>query len=64
MPERLMETVTRVIQSLKTEFLALVIINILFLGFFIWFIDSRANHTTNVLQQLLDLCLARQNKGG
>jgi type VI protein secretion system component VasF len=48
------------IKALPPHFLLLVIINAGVLGFLFWFIDARAKHTAEVLNQLLTACL---NKG-
>ena len=48
------------IKALPPHFLLLVIINAAVLGFLFWFIDARAKHTAEVLNQLLSACL---NKG-
>ena len=48
---------SHIIVSLKTEFLALVLINAIFLGLFVWYINARADHANAVMQQLLDACL-------
>jgi len=49
----------RLITALPAQFLTLVVINILALGFLFWFVDARANHTASVLNQLLQACLQR-----
>ena len=50
----------KLIAGLPAQFLALVVINVLFLGGLFWFIDARANHTAEVLNQLLSACLSNQ----
>ena len=50
----------QVITHLLPQFLALVIVNALFLCAFVWFVDRRAQHSVEVIQQLLRSCL---NKG-
>jgi len=47
----------RLITALPAQFLTLVVINVLALGFLFWFVDARANHTASVLNQLLQACL-------
>ena len=49
----------RLITALPAQFLTLVVINVLALGFLFWFVDARANHTASVLNQLLQACLQR-----
>ena len=49
-----------VVAGLPAQFLALVVINVLFLGGLFWFVDARANHTAEVLNQLLSACLGTQ----
>lgn len=48
---------SHVVSSLAPQFLALVIVNMLFLAALFWFVDARANHTAAVLNQLLQACL-------
>jgi hypothetical protein len=49
----------QVAHSLAPQFLALILVNILFLGILFWFVDARAKHTADVLNQLLSACLLR-----
>jgi len=49
-----------VVHSLAPQFLALIIVNALSLGFLFWFVDARARHTADVLNQLLSACLTKQ----
>jgi len=51
----------KLIRALPPAFLLLALLNVLFLGAFYWFIDGRARHTAEVLNQLLTACLT---KGG
>jgi hypothetical protein len=46
--------------TLGPQFLALIIVNGLALGFLFWFVDARARHTADVLNQLLQACLTKQ----
>jgi hypothetical protein len=46
--------------TLGPQFLALIIVNGLALGFLFWFVDARARHTADVLNQLLHACLTKQ----
>lgn len=48
---------SQVVHSLAPQFLALVLVNILFLGAFVWYVDARARHSVEVIQQLLASCL-------
>jgi hypothetical protein len=48
---------SQVVHSLAPQFLALIIVNMLALGFLFWFVDARARHTAEVLHQLLQACL-------
>jgi hypothetical protein len=50
----------KVVSALPPQFLALVIVNVLFLGALFWFVDARAKHTADVLNQLLQACLSTQ----
>jgi len=50
----------KLVGALPPQFLALVVINVLFLGALFWFIDARANHAAEVLNQLLSSCLSNQ----
>jgi hypothetical protein len=49
-----------VIAALSPQFLALIIINMMFLGVFVWHVDARADHTVDVIQQLLNSCLEKK----
>jgi hypothetical protein len=51
-----------VVGGLGPQFLALIIVNVLFLAGLFWFVDARATHTASVLNQLLQACLANQGK--
>ena len=46
--------------TLGPQFLALIIVNGLALSFLFWFVDARARHTADVLNQLLSACLTKQ----
>jgi hypothetical protein len=48
---------SQVIHGLSPQFLALIIINALFIGVLFWFVDARARHSVAVIQQLLTSCL-------
>lgn len=52
---------TGVVQALSPNFLALICVNCLFLGTLYWFVDARARHTAELLQQLLSACLTNNN---
>jgi hypothetical protein len=49
-----------VTHGLGPQFLALVLCNVMALGFLAWFVDARAKHTADVLNQLLHACLTKQ----
>ncbi len=49
-----------VTHGLGPQFLALVLCNVMALGFLAWFVDARAKHTADVLNQLLSACLTKQ----
>jgi hypothetical protein len=49
-----------VVEALTPNFLALLLINALFLGLLYWFVDARARHTVELVNRLLETCL--QNK--
>jgi hypothetical protein len=48
---------SQVIHGLSPQFLALIVINALFIGVLFWFVDARARHSVAVIQQLLTSCL-------
>jgi hypothetical protein len=52
---------TAVTNALSPNFLALILINVLFLGSLYWFVDARARHTAELVEKLLSACL--QNNG-
>ncbi len=52
----------KLVSALPPQFLALVVINVLFLGGLFWFVDARATHTAAVLNQLLSACLQQKDK--
>jgi hypothetical protein len=51
-----------VTDSLGPQFLTLILINAAVLAFLFWFINARAQHTAEVLHQLLSACLERLRK--
>ena len=48
---------SHVVSSLAPQFLALILINALFLGALYWFVDARARHTVELVNHLLEACL-------
>jgi hypothetical protein len=48
------------ISALTPQFLAVIILNILFIGILFWFVDQRAQHSMAVINQLLHACLKDQ----
>jgi hypothetical protein len=48
---------SQVVHALQPQFLALVLVNLMFMGAFVWFIDSRARHTVEIIEALLESCL-------
>jgi hypothetical protein len=50
---------SQVVRSLAPQFLALILVNVAFFAAFIWFANKRAEHTVQIMQQLLDSCLKR-----
>ena len=48
---------SQVIAALQPQFLALILVNIMFMGVFIWYIDGRARHSVEIIKTLLDSCL-------
>jgi hypothetical protein len=46
-----------VVHSLAPQFLALLLINAVFVGCLFWFVDARARHTVALVNQLLAACL-------
>lgn len=53
---------SQLVRSLAPQFLALVIVNVIFLAALFWFVDARAEHTASVLNQLLSACLQQKDK--
>ena len=47
----------QVTHGLGPQFLALILVNILFLAALFWFVDGRARHTAALINQLLATCL-------
>jgi hypothetical protein len=52
----------QVIHALTPQFLALVLVNIVFMGLFVWYIGARADHAAVVMQRLLDECLNKPTR--
>jgi len=50
----------QVVTSLGGQFLALLLVNIIFLGVVFWFLDARAKYTVALINQLLAACLTKQ----
>ena len=50
----------QVISNLLPQFLALIIINGLFLVAFLWFVDQRSKHTVAIIEQLMSACLDKK----
>ena len=50
-----------IIEALSPQFLALLILNGVLFGVFIWYVDARADNTAHVIQQLLDSCLQQKS---
>lgn len=46
-----------VVASLAPNFLALLIMNAIVLGFLYWFVDARARYTVELVNKLLASCL-------
>jgi hypothetical protein len=49
-----------VVNALAPQFLALIVLNSLFLGIFFWYVDARAAHSMEVINQLLLSCLNKR----
>lgn len=49
-----------VIHRLSPQFIAVIVINAMFLLLLFWFLDARATSTASVLNQLLQSCMAKQ----
>ena len=47
----------KLIAGLPAQFLALIVVNLVFMGAFIWYVDARSRHSVDVIQQLLSSCL-------
>jgi len=50
------------ISALPPAFLLLVIINIIFLGFVVWFINNNAEQRNALLTEIVRKCLLQQGK--
>jgi hypothetical protein len=48
---------SQVVSSLQPQFLALILVNVMFMAAFVWFVDGRARHTVEIIQALLESCL-------
>ena len=46
-----------VVRALAPQFLALLVVNVLFLMALWWFVDARAVHSMEVINRLLNACL-------
>jgi hypothetical protein len=46
-----------VTHGLGPQFLALVLVNIVFMGAFVWYVDARARHSVVIIERLLASCL-------
>jgi len=49
-----------VVNALAPQFLALIILNALFFGAMFWYVDARARHSVDIINQLLLSCLNRR----
>jgi len=45
------------IRTLPPAFILLLLLNALFLAALIWYVDARAKHSVDIIQQLLQACL-------
>ena len=39
------------------QFIVLIVLNVILLGFLYWFVSARAQHTADILNQLFSKCL-------
>jgi hypothetical protein len=39
------------------QFIALILLNVIFIGMLFWFVDGRARHTAEMISQLMSKCL-------
>lgn len=46
-----------IVNALTPQYLALIILNVLSLFLLYWFVDSRAKHTVELINRLLESCL-------
>lgn len=51
---------SQVVGSLAPQFLALLIVNAFFMGAFVWFVSKRAEHTMDIMRELLASCLQKE----
>jgi hypothetical protein len=48
---------SQAIRALTPQFLALILLNMLFFAVLFWYLDARAKHSVEVINQLLTSCL-------
>ena len=48
------------IAALPAQFLLLCLINVLFLGILMWFIDDQLNQRTQLANRVMDACIAHE----
>lgn len=48
-----------VVRALGPQLLAVVLLNMLFAGLLLWYLDARATHTVMLVDKLLTECLRR-----
>lgn len=48
---------TQAVGALGPTFLALIMINMIYMGIFYWYVGARAEHANEIIQQLLTSCL-------
>jgi hypothetical protein len=51
---------SHVVTSLAPQFLALILVNVLFIGALFWYVDARAKHSVDIIEHLLAQCLKTQ----
>jgi len=44
------------------QFIVLIVLNVILLGFLYWFVSARAEHTADILNQLMSTCLREKGQ--
>ena len=63
MSEALSKLGNTIVEALTPQFLALLLLNCIFIGVLFWFVSGRAEHTTQIINQLMQECLHDRKQG-